>query len=143
MQHISQVIPQSPEESEPSQNAEHNDKPLPGRPNVLTEEHIDTFWLKMIHMYGHKWTSSYGEADDGTWFSGLRDLTTEQIQHGMRECLKREDAWPPTLPEFRQLANPNTPAYHLPFPKMPKPIVNMEIAEREMSKMKKIVGITS
>lgn len=54
-------------------------------------------------MYGHKWTSAYGETDDGTWIKGLAGLSLEQISHGLRECLKRNDPWPPSLPEFRAM----------------------------------------
>lgn len=67
----------------------------------------------MGHLYGYKWTGFYGDAavsDDGdltdaaiTWGSGLAGLTGQQIANGLHACLDREDKWPPSLPEFRQL----------------------------------------
>ncbi len=57
----------------------------------------------MTRIYGHKWTSSFGESDDGTWLKGLQDLPLEMIREGLECCLTQTDTWPPTLPEFRQL----------------------------------------
>lgn len=54
-------------------------------------------------IYGHKWVSSYGETDDGTWSTGLYDVDREGLSRGL-EALRRSDKeWPPSLPEFRQL----------------------------------------
>ena len=72
-------------------------------PKGLTTEHIDLLWLRMAKIYGHKWTSSYGESDDGTWLSALRCVTTEKVKHGLELCLARNDPWPPSLPEFIQM----------------------------------------
>jgi hypothetical protein len=93
----------------------------------------------MSRMYGHKWTSAYGEADDGTWLKGLFDFTPEHVAHGIGECLKRQDPWPPSLSEFRAMAKPNVPAYHRPFPTLPAPEANPEIAERELNRLKSMV----
>lgn len=70
-------------------------------------------WEKMTHLYGHKFTSSFGPSainEHGglsdsaqTWASGLSGITGDQLASGLRGCLEREDAWPPTLPEFRGL----------------------------------------
>lgn len=57
----------------------------------------------MSRIYGHRWTSGFTEADDGTWLTGLRDLLPEELAAGLRACIHREDDWPPTLPEFRRL----------------------------------------
>lgn len=92
----------------------------------------------MCRIYGHKWTSAYGETDDGTWLKGMSDITPEQVAHGLTECLKRQDPWPPTLPEFRAMAKPNTPAYHKPFPKLSKPEPNEELASKAIEEMKRI-----
>jgi hypothetical protein len=97
---------------------------------------MDRFWLRMTHMYGHKWVSSYGEEDDGTWRKGLSLLTPEQIGHGITECLKREEAWPPTLPEFLKIAKPNTPAYHKSLPTLPAPEIDRDAAAKEIEKMR-------
>ena len=70
---------------------------------------MSNLWERLGHIYGHKFTSTYGEtAYDNcelteaakTWASGLRGLTGEQIANGLRECVDCGEAWPPTLPEF-------------------------------------------
>lgn len=75
---------------------------------------IVSLWERMSHIYGHKWTSTYGESavtgveltdTAKTWASALRDVTGQQIADGLRACLEREDTWPPTLPEFKQLCD--------------------------------------
>jgi len=40
-----------------------------------------------------------------TWASALRDVTGQQLADGLRACLDRQDTWPPTLPEFKQLCD--------------------------------------
>jgi len=57
----------------------------------------------MTKIYGHKWVSSFGEADDGSWLSGLHDVSVQQIATGLDACRVRLDLWPPSLPEFRAL----------------------------------------
>lgn len=54
-------------------------------------------------VYGHRWTSSYGETDDGTWFHGVKNIPIEKIQQGLRQLLLRANTWPPSLPEFIRL----------------------------------------
>jgi hypothetical protein len=67
-------------------------------------------WERMSHLYGHKFTSAFGETAIAngdltevakTWASGLRGVTGEQIAKGLHAICARSDAWPPTLPEFR------------------------------------------
>lgn len=60
----------------------------------------------MGQLYGHRWVSSYGEVDDGTWLTGLQDVTPEQLAMGVQHCLQRGEAWPPSLPEFRKRCRP-------------------------------------
>lgn len=62
----------------------------------------------MTEIYGHKWTSSFGDSDDeGTWAAGLADLSMEQLKSGFIACVRRADPWPPSLPEFRTLCGGN------------------------------------
>lgn len=64
-------------------------------------------WQRMAEIYGHKWTSAYGEdagASAGqTWAKGLAGLTGTQIAFGLSAALASADEWPPTLPKFRAL----------------------------------------
>jgi len=62
-------------------------------------------WQRMAEVYGHRWTSAYGD-DAGTgagvtWAKGLAGVSLEQIADGINAALVSADGWPPTLPEFR------------------------------------------
>lgn len=64
-----------------------------------------TLWLRMAEIYGHRWTSAYGEDPDTgageTWAKGLAGVSTPQLAAGLGACIASADPWPPTLPEFR------------------------------------------
>lgn len=79
----------------------------------------------MAKIYGHKWVSNYGETDDGSWLSGLHDVTPEQVSVGLEQCRINNDPWPPSLPEFRAMCLPArrldpTHAIGLPSPPVPR-----------------------
>jgi hypothetical protein len=62
----------------------------------------------MAEIYGHRWTSAYGESSDmdgaaGTWAKGLDGITPEQVGIGLQACITSTDPWPPTLPAFRAM----------------------------------------
>lgn len=61
----------------------------------------------MAEIYGHRWTSAYGDDPEGaaahTWAKGLAGIKPEQLAAGLTSCLASADPWPPTLPEFRAL----------------------------------------
>lgn len=61
---------------------------------------MDSIWLHMTRIFGHRWVSSMGTADDGTWLSVLQSLTPEQVRRGLEAVVRAAEAWPPTLPEF-------------------------------------------
>lgn len=68
----------------------------------MSRQRMAAIWARFAEIYGHKWTSQYGEKHSEAWAAGLSDLNLEQIANGFRWCIKnREDAWPPSLPEFR------------------------------------------
>ena len=85
-------------------------------PMIPSDMQIRTLWLRMIALYGHKWSSAHGDQpEDGsgkTWQHGLRGINASEIGDGLQACLAREDDWPPTLPEFLRLCRPkdNQPA---------------------------------
>lgn len=63
-------------------------------------------WVKFAEIYGHRWTSSYGE-DAGagagqTWALGLAGLSPEQIASGILAAMRSGSEWPPSLPLFRR-----------------------------------------
>jgi hypothetical protein len=71
------------------------------------------FWQRMAAIYGHKWTSAFGDTpfnDDGTltlagdtWQRGLTGVSEQDIAKGLQAALTSADGWPPTLPAFRAL----------------------------------------
>jgi len=80
----------------------------------------------MTEIYGHKWTSHYGEADiEGTWARGLADMSGQELKAGFIACLNSGEAWPPSLPEFRVMCRPvkekreNAAAYRCTGPRLP------------------------
>lgn len=70
---------------------------------------VETVWQWMSSMFGHRWTSAYGdEVDpDRVWAATLAGLTEQQVREGMRACAQRGGEWPPSAPEFRALCNSN------------------------------------
>jgi hypothetical protein len=58
----------------------------------------------MASVYGHKWTSSYGERIDPTWKRALQSMPVDRLKLALARCGKRADPWPPSLPEFMELA---------------------------------------
>ena len=85
----------------------------------MSDRLIETFWLRMTEIYGHKWISSYGETDqDGTWAKCLADLTGQQLKNGFATCMTNGEAWPPSLPQFRAFCKPpqrpNEAMYRIP-----------------------------
>ena len=92
----------------------------------------------MAAMYGHRWTSSYGVEDDGTWRKGLAGLSPQQIGAGIVKCLERkpklgEEDWPPTLTEFRAMCLPERQQV---FNRaLPPPPQNPNVVERYLTQM--------
>lgn len=68
---------------------------------------LDKFWVKMAGMFGHTWTSSYGESPSGIgaeiWSQALSGISPLQIAHGLRETLALGSDFPPSAPKFRKL----------------------------------------
>lgn len=61
----------------------------------------------MTEIYGHKWTSSFGDSDgEGTWAKGLADMSGEELKTGFVACVTSGDEWPPSLPKFRVMCRP-------------------------------------
>lgn len=57
----------------------------------------------MTRLYGHRWVSSYGESDDGTWARVLRGVTAEQLAAAVDVVHEHHPEWPPTAGEFLNL----------------------------------------
>lgn len=90
----------------PSNVSAQTSKPLSAvTPNPLAASPLRTLWLRMAEIYGHRWTTSYGDDPErgagGTWAKGLAGVTPAQLASGLAACIASADPWPPTLPEFR------------------------------------------
>jgi len=57
----------------------------------------------MTTIYGNRWTSQYGDKDDGTWQWGLSGVEWRAAAQALGRLVKRGDGWPPSLPEFRMM----------------------------------------
>jgi hypothetical protein len=75
---------------------------VPENPQV-NRQVIESLWLRMSEMFGHKWISSYGSTPTDTWLAGLIGFSKEDILEGIIRCMSWEEPWPPTLAQFRQL----------------------------------------
>ena len=77
------------------------------RTEPLDARLIERLWLRMVEMFGHRWTTSFGDNPrklaGETWAMGLAGLTPDQIAAGISACMASADPWPPTLPEFRAM----------------------------------------
>lgn len=89
-------------------------------------------WDRMIEMYGHKFTSSFGEQPNDTWARALSDMTGHEIATGLHACFEREDNWPPTLPEFITMCRPAKEQHLEEFLGLPKPRANKEYAQDKL-----------
>lgn len=101
MQPLADYLPQTASALTPSKaSLPTNEQPLP--PTATR-----TLWVRMAEIYGHKWTSAYGDnPNEGaaqTWAKGLAGLRSQQLADGLKACLASADPWPPTLPEFRSM----------------------------------------
>lgn len=86
----------STESATPSGNAE---------PAKLRLDHLETIWLKMAEMFGHRWTGSFGESadPDHAWARVLAGLSGRQIANGLMLLSHSAEAWPPSAPAFRAM----------------------------------------
>src|SRR5690606_24389157 len=79
----------------------------PSRPRSATElapTAVRTLWTRMAEIYGHRFTSPFGDSESHaarTWAKGLAGVTPQQLANGLEACIVSADPWPPTLPEFR------------------------------------------
>lgn len=83
---------------------------------------------RLGHLYGQRWTSSLPTSEAemsemlATWAQGLAGLQAEDLRRGLAELVRREDPWPPSLPELRALCKQApAPACHRVFKALPAP----------------------
>lgn len=71
--------------------------------DVISDQEIKEVWKRMGSMYGHKWTTNYGEKIDPLWARAMKAIPLNRLQIALARCGHRDDAWPPSLPEFIEL----------------------------------------
>lgn len=82
---------------------------------TLNETLVSALWREMTQNFGHRWTNSYGESDQGnTWGKGLAGMTATDLGRGIRRCIEARMEWPPSLPEFAGLCTPSSKDLGLP-----------------------------
>ena len=72
---------------------------------ITSDEQVLEIWIRMGSVYGHKWSSQYGEQIDPTWRRAMQSLPLDRLKMALARCVKRKDAWPPSLTEFVALAD--------------------------------------
>lgn len=81
----------------------------------LPSDTVSKLWRLMTDIFGYRWASAYGTTDQsGTWGKGLAGLTSEDIGRGVRKVIELGMDWPPSMPEFRKLCEPDEADLGLP-----------------------------
>ena len=60
-------------------------------------------WPILSGMYGHKFTSQFGDSVDSTWIACLKGLNELQIKKGLEACLTEYPVWPPGAAQYRAM----------------------------------------
>jgi len=70
----------------------------------------------MTEIYGHKWTSAFGEEPLATWDNALALITPAMVRMGLNRLAlsTKHVEWPPGALEFRQLCLPRSEDVGLP-----------------------------
>lgn len=121
-----------------------------GLPKQIANRAIARVWTRMAEVYGHKWTSQYGEVSDDsghlssaarTWAQGLAQLSLEEISIGFSRMVESGDEWPPSLPEFRKLCQVKLLApYHRMAKSLPAPEVDPNLIRDSFAQMRKTLN---
>lgn len=81
--------------------------PPTSQPQKLPDRLLERLWLKMTEMYGHRWTSSFGDIPkpDSAWAIVLKGLSGQQLANGLNVLVHKGDEydWPPPANVFRSL----------------------------------------
>jgi len=113
---------------------EMNSRPLRSTGKEYSDKVFMKFWRTMSAIFLGKWTSQVGTTPNAIWIKGLGDLSADEIATGLNgiEVFGRKSGgWPPNMIEFRDLCKPivpTTPACHRPFPRLPAPKCDPDVA---------------
>jgi len=107
----------------------------------LHDRRMAALWVRMSEIYGHRWTSSYGEEPNKAWVDGLRDSPNDDFVRAVEYLKDGGDEWPPNLPEFKALGRePVIPMAHRNFLPEPPPKQTPGVAEKYMAECRRILG---
>jgi len=71
------------------------------KPNAAVADYV---FARMTSMFGHRWTSAYGEDSRALpameWANALSGLTRSQVDAGFEATLLTGEEWPPSAPKF-------------------------------------------
>lgn len=116
---------------------------------LLSDENMLTIWQRLADLYGHRFTSNYGEAietvedDHGnvidswisstveTWRRALHGVTPKQVGDGLRKCVEKAEEWPPNAGQFRERCKPYRDPAHRPIDTRRYRQVELQRASRE------------
>ena len=73
--------------------------------------------MRLAGIFGGRFTSQFGEVDDGTWLAVLKGLDRIDLLRGLAKVARSEacaDGWPPNAREFRTLCLPDPADLGLP-----------------------------
>lgn len=76
----------------------------------------ELLWQRMTEIYGHKWTSAFGDDPLATWDNALASITPAMIRVGLNRLALSPKfvEWPPGALEFRHLCSPRSEDIGLP-----------------------------
>lgn len=75
---------------------------------------MDRLWIRMAEIFGHKWTSQYGDEPLETWAKRLGSMSADEIAYGVNACASSSLEWPPSLPDFCGMCKPDLRALGVP-----------------------------
>jgi hypothetical protein len=134
-------------------------KNLPNQVSI-TERQVAVarlLWKRMRESFGQSWVREYGDANGDafqTWLIALAPFSEKQIGRGVKSAQEWTQAFPPTLPQFKQMCltvrpgeKPNFTEQRIEREKeAPNMIEHLashahsDIAKQELDKMRRIMA---
>ena len=124
----------------PTRSEPRVDSPSPGKD--LHTRRMLALWVRMAEIFGHRWTSSFGESPSKAWTDALRQMPNDDMARGVTYLTNGDSVWPPTLPEFKAVCRPpNVPAAHKSFPSYKPHERNKDLAMKSLAECRRILGV--
>jgi hypothetical protein len=71
--------------------------------NLADPRIMNRLWLRMTEIYGHQWTSQFGDEPAEAWCRMLAGVPPDLIAVALGRLSERTGEWPPNAAEFRNL----------------------------------------